>query len=358
MQLTLPLKKDLSKETMYAALMDKDAAFEGLFYTCVKTTGIFCRPTCPARKPKKENCVFVESVKEALLRGYRPCRVCKPLERAGNAPEWMADLLKELENSPTVKIKDMDLRKRGLHPNRVRRWFQKEFGLTFQGYQRALRLGEAFGHLREGSKVIDTAFENGYGSLSGFTDAFKKKMGVSPKQSKSKQVIIITRLLSPLGSMIAGVADEGVCLLEFADRRMLETQLGRLEKFFNARLLPGTHPLFGQLMKELNEYFEGQRRQFTVPLALRGTEFQQKVWSILQEIPYGKVRSYKQQAERLGNLKTIRAVAGANGDNRIAIIIPCHRVIGADGQLVGYGGGLWRKRYLLDLERKVLAGEH
>ncbi|UCE57078.1 MAG: methylated-DNA--[protein]-cysteine S-methyltransferase [Desulfobacterales bacterium] len=150
--------------------------------------------------------------------------------------------------------------------------------------------------------------------------------------------------------MLAGANEEGICLLEFIDRKMLETQLNRLKKLLKAELIPGSNKHFNELNKQITEYFDGTRKEFTIPLVITGTPFQKKVWSALQAIPYGSTRSYKEQSETIGNPQAIRAVARANGDNRISIIIPCHRVIGANGELVGYGGGLWRKRYLLNLE--------
>jgi AraC family transcriptional regulator of adaptative response/methylated-DNA-[protein]-cysteine methyltransferase len=150
--------------------------------------------------------------------------------------------------------------------------------------------------------------------------------------------------------MIAIGDDEGIYLLEFADRRMLESELKQLEKYFNASILPGTNKSIKELKKQLNAYFEGNRKQFDVPLRIFGTEFQKKAWNALLKIPYGKTRSYKMQAEIIGHPKAVRAVGTANGCNRIAIVIPCHRVIGENGKLTGYGGGLWRKQWLLDHE--------
>ena len=169
---------------------------------------------------------------------------------------------------------------------------------------------------------------------------------------KNKSVINTIRFTTPLGAMVACATDQGVCLLEFADHKKSETDFDVLLKKFDAVILPGENPYLIQMQHELEEYFEGKRKRFTVPLQPQGTEFQQSVWKILKEIPYGETRSYKQQAINLNNLKGIRAVASANGKNRIAIIIPCHRVIGENGDLTGYAGGLKRKSWLLDHERK------
>jgi AraC family transcriptional regulator of adaptative response/methylated-DNA-[protein]-cysteine methyltransferase len=242
------------------------------------------------------------------------------------------------------------LRERGLDPNRVRYWFKKQHGMTFQGYLRALRVGQAFGRIKHGEKVVETAFESGYGSLSGFAHSFKKTADFSPRKSQDRQLISTTRIFTPLGPMLAAATDDGICLLEFVDRRMLETEIESLSRLLKAKFVPGSSKHFDRLNVQLEEYFSGNRKEFDVPLVLPGTPFQKKVWAGLQAIPYGSTRSYKEQAEATGLPSAVRAVAKANGDNRIAILIPCHRVIGANGELVGYGGGVWRKQYLLKLE--------
>jgi AraC family transcriptional regulator, regulatory protein of adaptative response / methylated-DNA-[protein]-cysteine methyltransferase len=210
--------------------------------------------------------------------------------------------------------------------------------------------GKAFGQIKFGEKVVDAAYDSGYESLSGFSESFKKALGFSPNQSTDRQVVTVTRIPTPLGPMLAGASAEGICLLEFVDRRMLETQIARVKKLLQAELIPGESGYFPVLNRELEEYFEGKRKDFTVPLVVKGTPFQEKVWKALLAIPFGETRSYEEQAVSVGNAKAVRAVARANGDNRISILIPCHRVIGKDGTLTGYGGGLERKRYLLELE--------
>jgi AraC family transcriptional regulator of adaptative response/methylated-DNA-[protein]-cysteine methyltransferase len=169
--------------------------------------------------------------------------------------------------------------------------------------------------------------------------------------NQEQKIINLTRFDTPLGKMTACAGKEGVCLLEFSDRRMLANELKWLHKHFKTEFTEESNPTLIQLQNELEEYFSGKRKDFSVPLFAPGSEFQQKVWKELQTIPYGKTRSYHQQSVALGNPFAIRAVAGANGMNRISILIPCHRVIGSDGKLTGYGGGLWRKKWLLDLER-------
>lgn len=339
------------EDLMYRALLEKNATFEGFFFVGVKTTGIFCRPTCTAKKPKRENVEFFPSAKEAILSGYRPCLKCHPMEIKNKTPDYIEKILTLIDQNPHLRLKDADLKEKGFDPVFLRRWFKKFHGITFQTYLRSLRIGLSLKQIQKGEKVTDVAYDHGYESLSGFTGAFKKSIGNSPKKNPTQDIIYMTRIQTPIGQMFAGATDQGVCLLEFTNRRMLETELDELRKLLNAHTLYGANPHLKLLEKELVEYFNGTRKEFTVPLVTPGTEFQQKVWNILRTIPYGSTRSYKGQADLLGNPQAVRAVGRANGENRIAIVIPCHRVIGENGKLVGYGGGLWRKQFLLDLEQ-------
>jgi AraC family transcriptional regulator of adaptative response/methylated-DNA-[protein]-cysteine methyltransferase len=164
--------------------------------------------------------------------------------------------------------------------------------------------------------------------------------------------MVVKYMDTPLGKMKAGATDEGICMFEFEHRTMFDSIVKRIETNSGEETTEGDHFHFKQLAKQINEYFEGTRLEFDLPLHLLGTPFQKRVWEGLLKIPYGEIRSYKQQAIFLGDLKAIRAVAGANGENGIAIIIPCHRVIGSNGSLTGYGGGLSRKKWLLEHEQK------
>ena len=162
---------------MLRAFTKRDSGYEGVFVTAVKTTGIFCRPTCPARRPKPENVEFFASPREALVAGYRACARCRPLEREGEAPEWLRPLIAEVESDPDRRWRDQDLRERGLTPERVRRWFKRNLGMTFHAYSRARRIGRAVGRLRHGERVIDSAMASGYGAMSAFNEAFARLTG-------------------------------------------------------------------------------------------------------------------------------------------------------------------------------------
>ena len=343
---------------MYRALTERDSAYDGVFFAAIRTTGVFCRPTCAAKKPRPQNVEFYPSVGDALSAGYRPCKRCRPMEPPGTPPSWLEELLARVEQEPTRRWKDQDLRQANLDPLKVRRWFLRHHGITFHAYQRARRLGLALGHIRRGEKWEGVGYTHGFDSASGFSDAFARAFDRTPPRATTLAPLVVNRLLSPLGPMLAGATSEGICLLEFSDRRMLETQLDRLAKWFDCAVVPGEHEHITRLEKELESYFSAKIREFTVPLVLRGTPFQLAAWKRLQQIPYGETISYEQQARDMGRPGAQRAVGRANGDNRIAIVIPCHRVVRQNGELCGYGGGLWRKKFLLDLERNQLAARN
>lgn len=336
----------------YQALLNRDEAYVGIFYVGVITTGVFCISSCRARKPKPENVEFYSSYRGALNAGYRPCKICRPTENANQAPPQVAAALELVRTYPKEKISDYKLQQLGMNPEKIRRWFKKNYGLTFQAFQRMYRINTAFQELKSGRTATDTAFNNSYESLSGFGYTFKKVMGQSPVHSLESNMITINRFTTPLGPMFVGATEQGVCLLEFVDRRMLETEFKDLQRHLNGAIVAGENKHTKQAKEQIEEYFDGTRKEFTVSLHTPGTVFQIRVWDFLKEVPYGKTTSYQAQAERIGNANAVRAVASANGYNRVAIVIPCHRVIGKNGMLTGYGGGLERKRWLLEHERR------
>lgn len=340
-----------TRPEMERAFYAGDASYDGLFVVGVRTTGIFCKPSCPARKPLPQNVEYCHSVRDALFAGYRPCKRCKPMEPAGTPPPWAAELRAAVEAEPHRRWSAMDLRERGLTPETVRRWFLKTYGLTFAGWCRALRLGQAFARLREGSDIDEVVFDHGFESHSGFRDAFSRLFGVPPGKASTQDAILVAHLPTALGPMVAAATDQGLCLLEFSDRRMLQVQLQTLSRRLKQGLVPGDHPHLRHLRAELEAYFAGNLRTFTVPLHTPGTLFQEAVWQALKDIPHGETTTYEALAERIGYPTAIRAVGHANGLNRVSILIPCHRVLDKSGGLCGYGGGLWRKRLLLTLER-------
>lgn len=338
------------EETMLRAVRKRDATFEGIFIFGVRTTGVFCRPGCPARAPKPENVAYFADARAALEAGYRACRRCHPLERTGRTPDWLRSLLEEVEAAPEQRFTDADLRERGLTPERVRRWFLREHGMTFHAYQRSRRLGLALDRLEDGADILETGLDHGFDSASGFAEAVSRVTGVAPGRARKEAHLVVRRLSTPLGTMVAAADDRSVHLLDFADPERIESQLRRLAQLSGLPYVPGRNDTIDQLTDELDEYFDGERTRFEVPLTLHGTPFQRKVWTALRRIRPGKVRAYGELADAVGRPGAVRAVGRANGDNRCAILVPCHRVVGADGTLTGYGGGLWRKRWLLEHE--------
>lgn len=337
--------------TYYQALLDREPSYVGIFYVGVKTTSVLCIATCRARKPKFENVEFYTTYKEALECGYRPCKICRPTENANQAPSEVEVAISLVRKNPKEKITDYMLRKNEISPEKVRRWFKKHYGMTFQMFQRMYRINNALLELKEGKNVTDSAFDSGYESLSGFGYTYRKVVGKSPKESKECNTILLSRLTTPLGPMLVCASDTGICLLEFVDRRMLETEFKDLQRLLKRKIIAGENYHIKQAKKEIEEYFQGKRTTFTVGLDAPGTEFQKKAWHTLQDIPYGQTISYQEQAEAIGKVSAVRAVATANGSNRIAVIVPCHRVVGKNGKLAGYGGGLERKRWLINHER-------
>ena len=173
---------------MKRAVYGKDKSYDGIFFVAVKSTNIFCRPACSARKPMEKNMVFYSTARDALFAGYRPCKRCKPLELSGSHPDWVKKLIEKIDSSDEKRIRDGELRKMGIQPEKARRYFMKNYGMTFHAYQRSRRLGSAFVKIREGSKIDDVVFENGYDSHSGFRDAFSKVFGKPPGRSAEANV--------------------------------------------------------------------------------------------------------------------------------------------------------------------------
>lgn len=339
------------EQEMEKAFLRRDPSHDGVFFVGVRTTGIFCRPSCPARKPKLGNVEYFTTAREAILSGYRPCKRCHPLLTSGRPPEWLAGLLEKIDRAPEDRLTDADIRGFGIEPVRVRRYFLKQYGMTFHAYCRGRRMGIALHQIRRGADLDDVILGHGYESHSGFRDAFVRTFSRPPGKSRSSDCVVAAWIESPLGPLVAAATGEGVCLLEFTDRRMLEAQFKTLRRLFSRTVVPGENAHLASLRSELARYFAGDLRVFLTPLAYPGTPFQVRVWQQLLLIPYGETRSYQDIAHAIKEPGAARAVGTANGMNRVAVLIPCHRVVNKDGRLGGYGGGLWRKRLLLGVER-------
>ncbi|MGN7359010.1 bifunctional transcriptional activator/DNA repair enzyme AdaA [Paenibacillus sp. SAF-054] len=339
----------------YEALLEKRTEYEGVFYVGVKTTGVFCRPTCPARKPKFENCEFFDNAQQALLASYRPCQRCRPLSHPNHVSDIVRLLVEAVEAHPEKRWKEADFKALSVDESTARRQFKKRFGMTFVEYARARRMGLAMKSIRSGQTVLDAQLSTGYESSSGFRDAFSRIMGAAPTRIEDGKVLKAAWIDTRLGPMMVISDEEALYLLEFVDRRGLEREVERLRQRTKSAIIPGMTSPIRSIERELTLYFDGKLSQFATPLHLLGSPFQTGVWEQLRRIPPGETRSYAGIAQALGKPTAYRAVAQANGANQLAVVIPCHRVINSSGDLGGYGGGLTRKQWLLEHEKGLAA---
>ncbi len=345
-------------DTLYEALLNRDPSYDGRVYVCVASTGIFCRLTCPARKPKRENCTFYETVAECIDAGFRPCKRCKPTTPQASADPVVKPLIEALEGKPSYRWREPDIVRMGLDPSTVRRAFKRHFGMTFLEMARQRRLQEGFSTLAEGGKVIDAQITAGFESPSAFREAFAKILGQAPGTFSQDPMLFADWVPSPLGPLIAVTDRTQLHLLEFLDRRALPAEFRKLQGFAKGNIGFGRTEITDQIQDELRLFFDGSSGVFETKLALHGSTFTRDVWRELLKIPAGGTRSYSELARELGRPEAVRAVARANGANQIAIVVPCHRVLGADGSLTGYGGGLWRKQRLIELERSYSSNQN
>ncbi|WP_298914295.1 methylated-DNA--[protein]-cysteine S-methyltransferase [uncultured Algimonas sp.] len=312
----------------------------------VRTTGVFCRPGCPARAPKFGNCEFFDSAEAALRAGYRACKRCHP---AGEDHRLVRALIQMVEDSADGRVTEKAMRQAGIDPSTARRRFKARLGMSVADYGRLRRLGLAAQAMERGASVIDAQLDAGFESASGFRAAFAKTFGVAPSRGRPDP-LFVDWLETQEGRMIVVADDRALYLVEFVDRVRLPRQFERLRRIHGRAVVPGTTQVTDTIRREMAEYFSGARRDFSVAIETAGTAFQSDVWEALRTIPYGETWSYADLARRVGNDRAVRAVASANGANGLAIVIPCHRVIGSDGGLGGYAGGVDRKARLLALE--------
>jgi AraC family transcriptional regulator of adaptative response/methylated-DNA-[protein]-cysteine methyltransferase len=275
------------KQEFFKALLDKNLQYEGLFFVGVKTTGVFCRPTCSARKPKFENCEFYKTAKEAMLASFRPCMRCCPLSYPNQISDLVKTLVEAVEADPAKRWKDSDFNALLVDVSTARRQFKKRFGMTFVEYARARRMGLAMKQIRSGDLVIDAQLNMGYESSSGFRDAFSKIMGATPtKFDNHHRILKASWIDTLLGSMLAISDDDALYLLEFVDRRGLEREIEVLKVKTKAVIIPGNTAPLKQIESELQGYFNGSLHEFKTPLHFLGSSFQTLAWKELISIPW------------------------------------------------------------------------
>ena len=337
---------------MERAYLERDASYNGLFFLGVRTTGIFCRPTCPARKPLPKNVEYFPTAARPPRRpGIGPCKRCRPLA-GGRAAAMGVRAARGRGARPRRRAsRTATCGAGGSTRPRSGATSCRQYGMTFQAFARARRLAGALSQIREGGALDDAVFESGYESHSGFREAFARTFGDTPGElSRPRAACCCPGCHSPLGPLVAGATAEGVCLLEFTDRRMLEAQFATVRKLFGAagRSRHRTST-WSSCKTSWPRYFAGTLRSVLGPAGVSRHAVPAAGVGATAAIPYGETRSYEELAVAVGKPTAVRAVGRANGLNRIAILIPCHRVVNKNGDLGGYGGGLRRKQFL-DLE--------
>ena len=250
-------------ETMYRALVNRDPSFEGIFFVGVRTTGIFCRPTCTAKKPARENVDFFPTPGEALHSGYRPCLRCHPMDPDKRPPRLIERLRTEVERAPDGRLTDKELAAMAIDPSTARRQFKRHYGMTFQAYHRARRMGLALREVHKGARVEEARNGSGFESESGFREAFTRIFGEPPTTAKTRGGLFAQRIETPLGAMIAVADDEGLRLLEFIDRRATERELSTLRKRLRTNVVPGEHRHLTATRQQLDNYFSGKQWSLT-----------------------------------------------------------------------------------------------
>jgi AraC family transcriptional regulator of adaptative response/methylated-DNA-[protein]-cysteine methyltransferase len=336
----------LDAETAWAAFMRRDRTWDGRILGAVKTTGIYCKPSCPARRPKRENVEFFARSEEARGAGYRPCMRCKP-DEVGRDREAVAEALKliaEAEEPPSLAELAAGV---GYAPHHFQRLFKRDLGVSPAEYARGLRNRRTEAALKANDRVTDAVYDAGYSGPSGFYSDAKERLGMTPsawRDGGRGETIRWTHFDSPLGQMFIAATDKGICRLTFDDS---EDSLRRL--FPRATIVQDDGGL-KELVEGALTAIEQPLAMPDLPIDVAGTAFQEAVWRELRRIPAGETRSYAEIAAAIGHPKAVRAVGSANGDNHVCVLIPCHRVIRSDGSLGGYGGGIDRKKKLLAAE--------
>lgn len=345
----------MESDVLWQAVKSRDARFNGAFVFAVRTTGIFCKPSCTARAAKRENVVFFDAVTAAKSAGFRACLRCKP-ESAKSVDPQVEIVLKASELLDTNDEISMDAvaDELGLSTSHFQRTFKEIMGLSPKKYAEAKKMERFKGELRSGSDVTTAMYEAGYGSSRGLYEKAASGLGMTPatykKGGKGMKIDFVVTDCE-LGKLLVARTAKGVCSVTVGDS-LPELEDGLRKEFPHAEVAKGSEG-DGQLKKAVDailDYMSGKNRRLVLPLDLQATAFQLQVWEFLQQIPYGKTRSYSEVADALGDKKKVRAVAQACARNRVAMVIPCHRVVASTGQLAGYRWGVERKKKLLENE--------
>lgn len=337
--------------TRWQAVLDRDPAADGAFYYAVRSTGIYCRPACPSRRPSRDKVVFFDTIESAEQAGFRSCRRCCPDEVSAqqHLTARIQHLLETIEPSPSLAELGEAV---GLSPFHLQRLFKRATGLSPKQYATAQRTQRLKIGLRQGRSVTESMYDAGYGSSRALYDTIQEQLAMKPgayKKGGQGERIVYAIADSPLGGMLIGATEKGICALYLGEDDALIQELHA--EFPRATLVADASAL-APYVRAVLEHLSGRGMDLDLPLDVHATAFQQRVWAALQKIPYGQTRTYRELAEMIGEPDAVRAVARACALNPVSVIVPCHRVVGADGKLKGYRWGIDRKRDLLKRERE------
>jgi AraC family transcriptional regulator of adaptative response/methylated-DNA-[protein]-cysteine methyltransferase len=339
----------------WQAVLDRDGALDGAFVFGVSSTGIFCRPSCPAKRPRRQNVSFFDHALQAEQSGYRACLRCRPKAVDGNPQSAMVRAIcryieQHMEDRLTLALLAKEFRRSPFH---LQRTFKSVLGVSPKAYIDACRLRQVKQNLQAGHSVTTALYAAGYGSSSRLYERTAKQLGMTPEKYRRGAVAAVVRYTiggSPLGRMLIAATDKGICAIQFGDSDE-QLQQGLMREFpFATRRRDDA--AMAEWRVNLTRLMEGRETNSSLPLDIRATAFQRRVWEALQRIPRGETRSYSAVAKRIGMPKAARAVARACATNPVAVAIPCHRVVRQDGEFGGYRWGIDRKERLLTLEKQ------
>lgn len=352
---TMVREGETRRDWRWQAVREKNKSFDGLFYFGVQTTGIFCRPSCSSRTPKRANVSFFVSTADAQAAGYRACLRCKPLETTfrGKNADLIERALKLLRDGDREIASIDDLcTELGVSSGHLQKTFKTTLGLSPKEVMDMMRI-ENFKENVRVADVTTSLYESGFGSSRSLYEKAGERLGMTPatyKKGGKGMKIKYTIVDSPLGKMLVARTEKGICAVSFGDTQ--ESLAKELSSEFHSADIRNDDAGLESAVKAILRGLDGEKTILTLPLDLQATAFQMRVWSELRKIPYGETRSYADIADAVGNPKAVRAVARACATNPVALVNPCHRVIGSDGKLSGYRWGIERKKQILDREKE------
>ncbi len=341
------------EETCWQAVQQRDAAYNGQFYFGVRSTRIYCKPGCPARRPRREQVLFFNSCEQAEAAGFRPCKRCRPRQAADPQVTLVARACRLIETAgEPLSLQELG-RQLGVSPYHLQRRFKALTGVTPRQYAASWRIQQFKAQVRQGRAVSEALYEAGFGSNSRLYEGAADQLGMTPaayRRGGRGMRIDYTIVDSPLGRLLVAATEQGICALGLSEADAELEDFLRTE--YPAAELAGDGAYLKEWVQALLDYLEGERPHLDLPLDVQATAFQRRVWEELRRIPYGETRTYTQVAEAIGRPRAVRAVGRACATNPVSLVIPCHRVVGTNGSLTGYRWGLSRKQALQATERR------